>query len=104
VLFRSSRSIQLPIYAVCLQQQLLASRGEDWGVAEASYMAFGERDAVRVVVGDGPEGAAALREGQARLLGAVEGIEGGEFPVQPASTRLCASCGYATVCRRDYAE
>ena len=33
-----------------------AARGEDWEVAEAGYIAFGERNAVRVVVGDGPEG------------------------------------------------
>ncbi len=68
-----SRSIQLPIYAVCLQQQLQASRGEDWRVAEASYMAFGERDAVRVVVGDGPEGAAALREARRGCSGRSKG-------------------------------
>ncbi|RPJ67736.1 MAG: PD-(D/E)XK nuclease family protein, partial [Acidobacteria bacterium] len=98
-----SRSIQLPIYAVCVQQQLQAARGQAWGIAEASYLAFGERDAVRVVVSDGPEGAVTLSEGQARLIGAVEGIERGDFPVKPATTRLCASCGYAPVCRRDYA-
>ena len=97
-----SRSVQLPIYAVCLQQQLHAARGEAWGIAEASYLAFGERDAVRVVVDNGADGAAALADGQARAVAAVEGIERGEFPVRPASTRLCASCGYAGVCRRDY--
>jgi len=98
-----SRSIQLPVYAVCVQQHLQATRGQRWGIAEASYLAFGERDPVRVVVNDAPEGALALAEGQRRLLEAVEGIERGEFPVRPATTRLCSSCGYAGVCRRDYA-
>ena len=96
------RSVQLPIYAICVQQQLRAVRGETWGIAEASYVAFGEREPLKVVIDAGPDGAAALADGQARLLDAVDRIDCGEFPARPASTRLCAYCAYAAVCRKDY--
>jgi ATP-dependent helicase/nuclease subunit B len=99
-----AQTIQLPIYAVCARQQLRRTRGEDREVAEAGYMALGERKPVRVIVDDGPEAAGVLAEGQQRLLDVIGQIERGEFPPRPASTRLCGYCEYATVCRKDYVD
>jgi CRISPR/Cas system-associated exonuclease Cas4 (RecB family) len=97
-------SIQLAAYAVCLPQHLRRTTGEQWEVGEAAYIAFGEpQRAVRPVVDGTPKSAQVLIEAQARVLDAVDGIERGEFPPRPATTRLCATCAYAAVCRKDYA-
>ena len=101
---KPAQTIQLPIYAVCVRQQLQRTRGEDWEPAEAGYLAFGERKPFRVVVEDGPKGAEALAEGQQRLLDAVDQIERGSFPPRPFSRRICGYCPYATVCRKDYVD
>jgi len=99
-----AQTIQLPIYAVCVQQQLRRARGENWELADASYIAFGERKPVRVVLDDGPKAAAKLADAQQRLLDVIERIERGDFPPQPATRRLCGYCEYATVCRKDYVD
>ena len=99
-----AQTIQLPIYAVCARQQLRRTRGEDWEVAEAGYIAFGQRKPVRVIVDDGPRASDVLADGQLRLLDAIGRIERGEFPPRPASRRLCGYCEYAAVCRKDYVD
>ena len=100
----SDRTIQLPVYAVCLAQQLERARGERWALGEAAYVAFGERKPLRVVIGGGEAAAARLADGQQRLLDAIDAVERGEFPPRPASKRLCVTCPYATVCRKDYVD
>jgi ATP-dependent helicase/nuclease subunit B len=100
----SAQTIQLPIYAVCVRQQLQRTRGEVWEPAEAGYLAFGERKPFHVVVEDGPKGAEALEDGQRRLLDAIDRIERGSFPPRPIATRICGYCPYATVCRKDYVD
>ncbi len=100
----SAQTIQLPVYAVCVRQQLQRTRGEDWEPAEAGYLAFGERKPFHVVVEDGPKGAEALEDGQRRLLDAIDRIERGSFPPRPIATRICGYCPYATVCRKDYVD
>jgi RecB family exonuclease len=100
----AAQTIQLPIYAVCAEQQLQRTRGERWEVGEASYIAFGERKPVRVVIGDGPGAAEKLADGQRRLLDAIDRIERGEFPPQPATPRLCGYCAYSNVCRKDFVD
>ncbi len=99
-----AQTIQLPIYAVCVQQQLRRTRGGNWPVAEAGYVAFGERKPIHLVIDDGSNAAEVLAEGQRRLLDAIERIERGSFPPRPASPRLCGYCPYATVCRKDYVD
>lgn len=99
---KPSRALQLPIYGVCAAQSLEGHGGRTWRVAEAGYVAFGERDVFRPL-GGGPGGVEqALAEGQQRLLTAVEGIERGEFPPRPDEPYLCTYCAYAAVCRKDY--
>jgi RecB family exonuclease len=99
-----AQTIQLPVYAVCAQQELQRTRGERWEVGEASYIAFGERKPVRVIIDEGPEAGEKLADGQRRLLDAIDRIERGEFPPQPVSRRLCGYCAYASVCRKDYVD
>jgi hypothetical protein len=83
-------------------QSLEGHGGRAWRVAEAGYVAFGERDVFRPL-GSGPGGVdQALADGQQRLLAAVEGIERGEFPPRPDEPYLCTYCAYAAVCRKDY--
>jgi RecB family exonuclease len=99
-----AQTIQLPIYAVCVEQQLERTRGERWHVSEASYVAFADRKPVRVVIDDGPDAGTKLANGQERLLDAIERIDRGEFPPRPATTRLCGYCPFASVCRKDYVD
>lgn len=100
----AGRTIQLPIYAVAAAQQLARTRGGEWRVGEAGYIAFREKKPVRIVIDDGPASAAKLTEGQERLIDTVGRIERGEFPPRPAQKRLCRTCAYAAVCRKDYVD
>jgi RecB family exonuclease len=95
-------SIQLPIYALCLEQHF-AREGRPLVAGEAFYVAFGDRrDPIHLVVGDGAKSRRVLDDAQRRVIEAVEGLERGEFPPRPASPRLCTTCPYAAVCRKDY--
>jgi RecB family exonuclease len=98
---KMSRALQLPIYGVCAAQHLDGYAGRSWRVGEAGYVAFGEREVFRSLASGG-DVTAALAQGQARLLDAVEGIERGEFPARPDEPFLCSYCAYAGVCRKDY--
>jgi RecB family exonuclease len=99
-----AQTIQLPIYAVCAEQQLERTRGGRWHVRDARYIAFGDRKPVRVIVNDGPGAAATLADGQERLLDVIDRIDRGVFPPRPATTRLCGTCPFASVCRKDYVD
>jgi hypothetical protein len=52
----------------------------------------------------GSDLAAAIDEGQARFLAAIEAIERGEFPPRPTDVIRCEFCGFPSVCRKDYAD
>lgn len=96
------RSIQLPIYAVCAQQRFRGAGGEHPEIAEAAYLAFGSEDPFKAVVSDVKEAGPVLVDGQRRFLDAVDGIERGEFPPRPADPMTCASCAFASVCRKEF--
>jgi RecB family exonuclease len=99
---QAKRALQVPIYALCAQERL-AERGEGkWAVDEAAYVAFsGKRPFVSVMSTRSGQDAV-LADARARLLEVVDGIERGEFPVQPYDTRICSYCAYPSVCRKDY--
>jgi RecB family exonuclease len=98
---KPSRALQLPVYGLCAQQHLAGRGGRDWSVSRAGYVAFKEKNAF-VAVGASSSLERALEEGAERLVGAVDGIEAGRFPVKPDEPYRCMWCGYAGVCRKDY--
>ena len=95
-----SRSLQLPLYARCLEQQLEPNDGQSWRVTEAAYVAFGD-PRFYVPIGTGPL-ARHLDVGENRALAVLNDIEQGEYPVRPAELYRCSYCAYPTVCRKDY--
>ncbi|MGE5359442.1 MAG: PD-(D/E)XK nuclease family protein [Bacteroidales bacterium] len=100
----TKRAIQLPIYAVQVQQQVSKTEGRALVPVDAAYLAFGERTPY-VRLAARPDGLArAISDGQARLLDAVEQIERGVFPPAPADFGLCSYCAFARVCRKDYVD
>jgi RecB family exonuclease len=98
---KAARALQLPIYGVCAEQALSGKHGREWKVSRAGYVAFKEKNAF-VPLGNSSSLEQALRDGEERFVAAVEGIERGEFPVQPDEPFLCNWCGYAGICRKDY--
>lgn len=99
---KANKALQLPIYGVMAQQHLEGRMGRSWTVASAGYVAFKEKEPFVPLGGRSADLDIALAEGQARLIAAVDGIERGEFPVQPDEPFRCQWCGYAALCRKDY--
>lgn len=95
-----SRSLQLPLYARCLEQQLEPYDGQPWRVSEAAYAAFGD-PRFYVPLGAGPL-SRHLNVGEKRALAVLNDIEQGDYPVRPAELFGCSYCAYPTVCRKDY--
>ncbi len=94
-------SLQLPIYALRTADRLRGHRDREWTIGEAAYIAFkGER--VQSMVPNRGELTEVLEDAQVRFLNAVEGIERGEFPVDPVDLFRCSFCAYSAVCRKDY--
>src|SRR5439155_9462342 len=78
-----SRALQLPIYGLCAEQRLEAHNGRKWTLGEAAYIAFRSPRRVHQLLtarGDRDE---VLNAAQEKLIGAVDGIERGEFPPTP---------------------
>jgi RecB family exonuclease len=96
---KTARSLQLPIYGVCAEQQLKTRDGRDWKLSRAAYVAFRERNAY-VPLGSPIEDAIAV--GQVKFLETIDAIETGAFPVDPEEPYRCQWCAYPAVCRKDY--
>jgi ATP-dependent helicase/nuclease subunit B len=92
------KALQLPIYGLCAQQALDGRGGRSWTVAHAGYIAIKEKAPFSEL---NPLDKA-LADGRDRLLSTIDGIEAGEFPVEPDEPFFCAWCAYAGVCRKDY--
>ena len=82
-------ALQVPLYAMCLSSE----RGAP--VKEAAYLSFRDRKAISR--GDFEKAGALLT----RTYGA---IREGRFAPAPYQEHLCASCGYAMVCRKEIVE
>lgn len=97
-------SIQLAVYAHCVQQSLEqrdASRTHP--VSAAMYLAFGDDRRFEGRLADKPhEVAMAVHARTAEFAAVIDRIEGGEFPPQPRRTSECQWCGFAAVCRKEY--
>jgi hypothetical protein len=95
--------LQVAIYAACAVQRLQMQRQGRWTVSEAAYLVYGGRRGVRSLARRGQPLDRSLLEGQQAFLDAVGAIEAGAFPARPVHRRLCATCAYVSVCRKDYA-
>lgn len=95
------KALQLPIYALCAEQQLDVL-GRRWTLGEAMYLAFrGPKRVVPLFSNDSGR-AKALGRAQQRLADALDAIGRGEFPPSPDDVHRCENCGYSAVCRKDY--
>ena len=96
------RALQVPVYALCVQERLAARDGTQWDVEEALYVSFaGKRSTVRVADAVDDEMLGNARE---RLFELVDRINAGEFPPRPHDPMICSYCAYSSVCRKDYVE
>ena len=96
------RALQLPIYSLCAEQKLAGYKGRSWQLSEAAYLAFKGPKRVVPLVANPAERAKVLAEAQQRLADTVAAIERGEFPPTPDDVWRCETCGFASVCRKDY--
>jgi RecB family exonuclease len=97
-----ARALQLPIYGLCAEQRLTSSRGRQWVLGEAVYLAFkGPRRVVPLFTSAGDR-AKVLADAQQRLVDTVAAIAAGDFPPRPDDVFRCETCSFAAVCRKDY--
>jgi RecB family exonuclease len=96
------RALQVPLYALCAQEELSRRDNRPWMVEEAGYVVLGAARAFVPVVKEGVDGRQALEAARARFALVDGGITRGEFPPRPHDTAICRTCAYAAVCRKDY--
>ena len=95
------KALQLPIYALCAEQQLDVL-GRRWTLGEAMYLAFkGPKRVVPLFSNDSGR-ADTLARAQQRLADALDAIGRGEFPPTPDDVYRCENCSFSAVCRKDY--
>jgi RecB family exonuclease len=97
-----ARALQLPIYSLCAEQRLAGHSGRSWTLGEAVYLAFKGPRRVVPLFSSPADRAKVLAEAQQRLADTVDAIARGEFPPTPDDVYRCESCGFASVCRKDY--
>jgi len=97
-----TRALQLPIYGVCAEQRLTMHNGRSWTLGEAAYIAFRGPKRIYPLFTARADRDDVLKAAQEKLVGAVDGIERGEFPPTPTDVFLCGFCSFAAVCRKDY--
>jgi RecB family exonuclease len=95
------KALQLPIYALCAEQQL-HELGRRWSLGEAVYLAFkGPKRVVPLFSNDAAR-VETLQKAQQRMSDTLDAIERGEFPPSPDDVYRCENCGFSAVCRKDY--
>jgi RecB family exonuclease len=100
-----SRALQVPIYALCAQEELTARDGAPWTIADAAYVSLAGRRAMVPVVQatDSPaDRESTLQGARERLDGVLAGMRDGYCAPRPHDTMICRSCAFSTVCRKDY--
>jgi RecB family exonuclease len=97
-----NRALQLPVYSLCVEQQLNSRGRGEWRLGEAVYLAF--KGPKRVVpLFTSPESRVeTLARAQQRLGDTIDAIDRGEFPPAPDDVFRCETCSFAAVCRKDY--
>jgi RecB family exonuclease len=94
-------ALQLPVYGLCQSRTLSEPGGVTRALTAAAYFSFNHRHDPKVYEGADIE--TLLKDGQARLVKAVDAIERGEFPARPHDPRECTWCAYPSICRKEYA-
>jgi ATP-dependent helicase/nuclease subunit B len=97
-----SRALQLPIYGVCAEQQLVSHNGRSWRLGEAMYLAFKGPKRVVPLFAKPADRDKVLSDAQQRLADTLDAIARGEFPPTPDDVYRCETCAFAAVCRKDY--
>ena len=82
-------TLQVPLYAMCLSQELGVP------VREAAYLGFRDRKATSRTD---------FERASENMLEAYGEIQKGRFGPRPAKEQLCFSCGYVGVCRKEIQE
>jgi ATP-dependent helicase/DNAse subunit B len=104
-LWDKGRALQVPIYALCAQEQLHDAGGGRRDVAEAGYITLGGKQPFVAIVRDGDvDGQATLDEARARVLAIIDDVAAGVFPPRPRDLMDCRFCAYPSVCRKDYVD
>jgi len=97
-------SVQIAVYALAARQLLEKQEGRSYAIGAAMYLAFGDDRALEGRLGGaGPDATIAVETRAGEFAGYVEAIESGRFPPQPRSPGECQWCGFAGVCRKEYA-
>ncbi len=97
-----NRALQLPIYALCAEEQLAGRHGRTWKLGEAAYLAFKGPKRVVPLFSNPADREKVLLKAQERLAATIDGIDRGEFPPAPDDVYRCETCSFAAVCRKDY--
>ena len=98
----ADRTLRLAAHARWAERRLAGYRGRQWRLRDAAYVALND-PRLRVPLG-GASVDAALAQGETQAAAVLEQIGRGAYPVQPSGRHLCATCAYAAVCRKEYAE
>jgi RecB family exonuclease len=97
-----ARALQLPIYGLCAEAELDGYRGRRWTLGEAAYLAFKGPKRVVPLFAEPADRHKVLADAQQRLADTLDGIGRGDFPPTPDDVYRCETCGFASVCRKDY--
>jgi len=97
-------SVQVGVYAHCAQQRLEAEGRRPHPIRAAMYLAFGDERRLEGRLGRAREPVNLhVSRCASDFAGAVQHIEDGQFPARPLRPSECGWCGYAGVCRKEYA-
>lgn len=96
-----NKALQLPIYALCAEQQL-TELGRRWTLGEAVYLAFKGPKRVVPLYANEPSKLETLAKAQQRMADTLDAIGRGEFPPTPDDVYRCETCSFTAVCRKDY--
>jgi RecB family exonuclease len=97
-----TRALQVPVYALCVQERLNTRDGQDWAIDEAMYVSFAGKKAV-VGIADARD-SKLLVSARQRVFDLVDQINAGVFPPRPHDPIMCGYCAHQSVCRKDYVE
>jgi RecB family exonuclease len=98
------RSVQLQIYTSAVAQQLQRA-GDPRVPSEAFYLSLEGDTAIKALrPAKGQSLDDVLKEGEQRLLQAIDDMSAGHFPARPTPRSLCGQCPFDSVCRKAFVE